>query len=55
VTIPQAFLAIALLTLSLTVVFFAAHLPKPLAVKTAIAAVGFLFLACTLYYIGALG
>ena len=54
-TIPQAFLAIALLTLSLTVVFYASHWQKPLVAKTALAAVGFLFLAVTLYFIGALG
>jgi hypothetical protein len=50
-----AIIGIILIVLGLTVVFYAAHSPRPLNVKTIIAAVGFLVLAIALYVIGALG
>jgi hypothetical protein len=54
-TVPLAILAVVLLTLALTTVFYAAHSARPLNIKTGIAAVGFLVLALTLWLIGALG
>lgn len=54
-TVSLAILAVVLLTLSLTAVFYAAHSPHPLATKTVIAAAGFLILAATLWMVGALG
>jgi hypothetical protein len=54
-TVPLAILCIVLLTVALTTVFYAAHLPKPLLTKTGVAAIGFLILAITLYLVGALG
>jgi hypothetical protein len=50
-----AIIAILLGALALTVVFYAAHSPRPLNVKTAIAAVGFLLLWFVLWLVGALG
>jgi hypothetical protein len=54
-TVPLAIIAVLLFTLALTVVFYAAHSPRPLNVKTGIAAVGFLILAFTLWFVGAFG
>ena len=55
-TIPLAILCIALLTISLTTVFYASKTTQgSVYQRTAIAAIGFLILAITLYLIGALG
>jgi hypothetical protein len=47
-----AILVILLLTLALSVVFYAFQVAAPLAVKTALAAAGFLLLFLTLFFSG---
>lgn len=54
-TVSLAILAVVLITLALTTVFYAAHSPHPVQTKTVIAAIGFLILALTLWMVGALG
>jgi hypothetical protein len=49
------FIAMVLLALSLTVVFYASKMPGTLGVRTAVAAAGFVLLTIALFMIGALG